>query len=159
MYNLYKITGFILIALNFIIAQVSINGIPKSDTKNMSSTFSNIILPELDHDLLLAKDLEEMDKNMPYRFGNPFEVNFNLHNSGTWENIDNGRVWRLSITSKNAYSINLLYDKFIIPEGAELYVYDKQKSTVLGAFTSLNNKSHETFATSPTKGDVTVIEY
>ena len=113
----------------------------KSDIKNMSSIVPNITLPEVDHDLLLTEDLEEMNKNMPYRFGNPFEVNFNLYNSGTWEEIENGRVWRLSITSKNAYSLNLLYDKFIIPDGAELYVYDKERSTVLGAFTSLNNKS------------------
>ena len=159
MYNFYKITGFTLLVLNFVITQVSVSGIPKSDINNMSSIVPNISLPEVDHDLLLTEDLEEMNKNIPYRFGNPFEVNFNLYNSGTWEDIENGRVWRLSITSKNAYSLNLLYDKFIIPDGAELYVYDKKRSTVLGAFTSLNNKSYETFATSPTKGDVTIIEY
>ena len=148
-----------LFLISNIYSQVSINGTPKSVIWDMNNEITNITLPEVDHDILQLQDLEEKDKNVPYRFGNPFDVNFNLNNSGTWENIDNGRLWRLSITSKNAYSINLLYDKFIIPEGAELYVYDKDKSTILGAFTNLNNKSYETFATSPTKGDVTIIEY
>ena len=148
-----------LFLISNIYSQVSINGTPKSVIWDMNNEITNITLPEVDHDFLQLQDLEEKDKNVPYRFGNPFDVNFNLNNSGTWENIDNGRLWRLSITSKNAYSINLLYDKFVIPEGAELYVYDKEKSTILGAFTNLNNKSYETFATSPTKGDVTIIEY
>jgi len=148
-----------LFLISNIYSQVSINGTPKSVIWDMNNEITNITLPEVDHDILQLQDLEEKDKNVPYRFGNPFDVNFNLNNSGTWENIDNGRLWRLSITSKNAYSINLLYDKFVIPEGAELYVYDKDKSTILGAFTNLNNKSYETFATSPTKGDVTIIEY
>ena len=148
-----------LFLISNIYSQVSINGTPKSVIWDMNNEITNITLPAVDHDFLQLQDLEEKDKNVPYRFGNPFDVNFNLNNSGTWENIDNGRLWRLSITSKNAYSINLLYDKFVIPEGAELYVYDKDKSTILGAFTNLNNKSYETFATSPTKGDVTIIEY
>ena len=148
-----------LFLISNIYSQVSINGTPKSVIWDMNNEITNITLPEVDHDFLQLQDLEDKDKNVPYRFGNPFDVNFNLNNSGTWENIDNGRLWRLSITSKNAYSINLLYDKFVIPEGAELYVYDKDKSTILGAFTNLNNKSYETFATSPTKGDVTIIEY
>ena len=148
-----------LFLISNIYSQVSINGTPKSVIWDMNNEITNITLPEVDHDFLQLQDLEEKDKNVPYRFGNPFDVNFNLNNSGTWENIDNGRLWRLSITSKNAYSINLLYDKFVIPDGAELYVYDKDKSTILGAFTNLNNKSYETFATSPTKGDVTIIEY
>ena len=148
-----------LFLISNIYSQVSINGTPKSVIWDMNNEITNITLPEVDHDFLQLQDLQEKDKNVPYRFGNPFDVNFNLNNSGTWENIDNGRLWRLSITSKNAYSINLLYDKFVIPEGAELYVYDKDKSTILGAFTNLNNKSYETFATSPTKGDVTIIEY
>ena len=44
---------------------------------------------------------------------------------------------------QNAYSINLLYDKFIIPKGAELCMIKKNHS--LGAFTDKNNKSMKLF--------------
>ena len=159
MKNLFRNICLILFTLNVVVTQVSMKTTPKSISLNLSNNIPNITLPELDHDMLLLEDLEEMDKNMPYRFGSPVDVNLNLDNSGMWEEVNEGRIWRLSITSKHAYSINLLYDKFIIPKGAELHVYDKEKFTVLGAFTDKNNKSYETFSTAPTKGDVTIIEY
>ena len=40
-----------------------------------------------------------------------------------------------------------------------MFVYDENMTTVLGAFTSANNKDYETFSTAPTKGNVTIIEY
>ena len=159
MNNQFKIISLILFVLNFAISQVSVNSVPRSIDMDLDINIPNITLPEFDHDALLLEDIEEMDKNVPYRFGSPLDVNLNLNNSGLWENVDGGKIWRLSITSKNAYSINLLYDKFILPKGAELHVYDKNNSTVLGAFTHLNNKSYETFSTAPTKGDVTILEY
>ena len=159
MKNLFRNICLILFTLNVVVTQVSMKTTPKSISLNLSNNIPNVTLPELDHDMLLLEDLEEMEKNMPYRFGSPVDVNLNLDNSGVWEEVSQGRIWRLSITSKHAYSINLLYDKFIIPKGAELHVYDKEKSTVLGAFTDRNNKSYETFSTAPTKGDVTIIEY
>lgn len=159
MNNQFKIISLILFVLNFAISQVSVNSVPRSIDMDLDINIPNITLPEFDHDALLLEDIEEMDKNVPYRFGSPIDVNLNLNNSGLWENVDGGKIWRLSITSKNAYSINLLYDKFILPKGAELHVYDKNNSTVLGAFTHLNNKSYETFSTAPTKGDVTILEY
>ena len=159
MNNQFKIISLILFVLNFAISQVSVNSVPRSIDMDLDINIPNITLPEFDHDALLLEDIEEMDKNVPYRFGSPLDVNLNLNNSGLWENVEGGKIWRLSITSKNAYSINLLYDKFILPKGAELHVYDKNNSTVLGAFTHLNNKSYETFSTAPTKGDVTILEY
>ncbi len=159
MNNQFKIISLILFVLNFAISQVSVNSVPRSTNMDLDINIPNITLPEFDHDALLLEDIEEIDKNVPYRFGSPLDVNLNLNNSGLWENVEGGKLWRLSITSKNAYSINLLYDKFILPKGAELHVYDKNNSTVLGAFTYLNNKSYETFSTAPTKGDVTILEY
>ena len=35
--------------------------------------------------MILLEDLEEMDKNMPHRFGSPVDVNLNLDNSGREE--------------------------------------------------------------------------
>ena len=111
------------------------------------------------HKPLIQEDELEIDKHVPFRFGAPIDVNYNLENSGNWIETKEGKIWRLSITSEGAYSINLLYDRFIIPEGAEMFVYDYDMNTVLGAFTSTNNKEHETFSTAPTKGDITIIEY
>ncbi len=148
-----------ILVFNIIFTQISIESTPKSLQFDLQKSISNISMPEIDQDVLLQQDALETRKNIPFRFGAPIDVSLNLDNSGTWEETKLGKVWRLSITSENAHSINLLYDRFIIPDGAEMFVYDQNMTTVLGAFTSKNNKSHETFSTAPTKGQNTVIEY
>ena len=151
---------FVLTILSFAITQVSIKSTPKSVINNLESNMPKMLMPEIDHQSFLLEDeIEQLDKSIPYRFGAPFEVNYNLNNTGQWIEINEGRVWRLSIKSENAYSINLIYDKFILPDGAEMFVYDENMTTILGAFTSSNNKEYQTFSTAPTKGNTTIIEY
>ncbi|MFH2056447.1 MAG: trypsin-like peptidase domain-containing protein [bacterium] len=143
-------------------AQLSKGGTPPSFEKALAPQFSSVIMPPVDVDALLAEDAE-MSKDEPFRFGYGFEVNYSLSNSGTWTELsDGGRVWRLRIESPGAYSINLIYDKYRIPAGAELFVYNEErgdKAMVIGAFTSANNKEHEEFATAPVAGDRIVVEY
>ena len=151
---------FTLLIFSFIQSQISIGGTPKSILSNLDDNMQNIILPNIDiESLRLEDEIEEMNKNIPFRFGTPFEVDYNLDNSGQWIDTEEGRVWRLSITSEGAYSMNLIYDRFILPDGAEMFVYDENMTTILGAFTSTNNKDYQTFSTAPTKGEVTIIEY
>ena len=159
MYKTFAKITLVTMLLTPLFSQVSSGGVPKSIQAGLSTTVPSVILPQVDKEMLLAEDKIEMAKDVPYRFGTPFEVQYNLDNSGVWEDVAGGRLWRLSIKSEDAYSINLLYDRYVLPEGAELFVYDQEMETVLGAFTSANNKIHETFSTSPTKGDVTILEY
>jgi hypothetical protein len=116
-------------------------------------------MPLVDVEALLAEDAAE-PKDVPPRFGNPFEVNYDLKNSGTWDVLENGdRLWRLRIMSRDAYSINLIYDRFVIPEGATFFVYNDEKDYVLGGFTHENELATGEFATAPVKGEVCILEY
>ena len=63
------------------------------------------------------------------------------------------------IAAPNAYSINLLYNEFWLPDGGRLFIYNDDRSMVLGAFTSANNKDHGKFATGPVRGDTSILEY
>ena len=159
MFNSILKIALITLLLNPLFSQVSSGGTPKSVQQGLVSSLPAMVLPSVDKESLLAEDKLEMAKDVPYRFGASIEVNYNLENSGAWEDAIGGRIWRLSIKSEDAYSLNLIYDRFILPEGAELYVYDEEMNTVLGAFTHKNNKIHESFSTSPTEGDITILEY
>jgi hypothetical protein len=109
---------------------------------------------------LLAQDAIEEELGLPFRFGKPFDVNLGLDNAGTWETLPNGdRLWRLEIVCPNAYSINLIYDRFRLPEGAQFFIYNDDRSKTLGAFTHRNNKSHGKFATAPLPGQSVTLEY
>ena len=159
MRNALKILTLYLLLLYPLYSQISSGGELKSLQLGLSDEIPVEVLPEVNQEALLLEDETEMAKDVPYRFGLPLEVQYNLDNSGVWEDVTDGRIWRLSIKSENAYSINLLYDRFVLPEGAELFIYDKEMESILGAFTHKNNKSHETFSTSPTKGYITILEY
>ncbi|HWR82216.1 MAG TPA: trypsin-like peptidase domain-containing protein [Candidatus Deferrimicrobium sp.] len=141
-------------------AQVSSGGTPVSFARMSRSAIPAVTMPPVDVAALLAEDSIEQDKSVPFRFGYPFDVHFDLNNSGAWEALeDGGRLWRLRIECPGAYSINLVYDRFRLPEGARLYVYNADKSYVIGAFTSQNNKPHGEFSTGLVIGDVSIIEY
>ena len=96
----------------------------------------------------------------PYRFAKTIDVELNMDNSGSWTTLDDGSLaWQLKIISSGAYSLNLIYDIYNIPPGAEFFLYSEQNETILGAFTDFNHKPYGGFSTAPTKGDSVILEY
>jgi Trypsin. len=101
-------------------------------------------LPSIDISKLLKEDEEDEVKGNPPRFGYRHKVDYNLDNSGEWVILDNGdRIWRLNINCPNSKSINLLYDKFWIPEQAKLFIYNNEKTHSIDAITSINNNGEK----------------
>lgn len=99
-------------------------------------------------------------KHEPYRFGHEIDVALGTKNSGVWERLANGaRLWRLRIHSGDALSLNLVFDRFHLPDGAELYIYDDRRSQVLGAYNALNNRPNGQFATELIHADALTLEY
>lgn len=86
-------------------------------------------------------------------------TDLNLANSGTWENIENGRLWRLRISSPGATTLSFIFGQFYIPEKASLSIYDLNQSQVMGPFTSLNNRTSRTYATHILYGNEVILEY
>ncbi|MGB5105623.1 MAG: trypsin-like peptidase domain-containing protein, partial [Candidatus Zixiibacteriota bacterium] len=152
--------GLILLLAIPCLAQISDGGTPPSFDKSLRTNVERLIMPAVDVQALLAEDAAEESKALPFRFGAPFDVNYSLDNSGTWEDLpDGGRIWRITIASPGAYSINLLYSKYRLPEGAKLFVYNSDRTYVIGAFTAKNNKPHGEMATQPVAGDEITVEY
>ena len=142
------------------VAQVSEGGSPLVLSKSLPAIVPTVEMGPVDIPALLVEDEIEAAEGLPFRFGNPFTVNYTLDNSGAWTDLaDGGRVWRLRIQSPGAFSLNLIYDQYDLPDGATLFLYNDDLSMVIGAFTARNNKDHGQFATGPVKGDVTVLEY
>lgn len=142
------------------LAQISAGGEPVTHTAAIKSSPPAVTMGQVDIAALLVEDSIEEEIGLPYRFGFPFDVSYSLQNSGVWEDLaDGGRIWRLAISSPGAFSINLLYENFWIPQGAKLWVYSQDRSMTLGAFTDRNNKDHGQFATAPVSGDAIVVEY
>ena len=121
-------------------------------------------MDSLNMEIIEKEDYEDELSKVPPRFGYPHKVDYNLNNAGTWQKLPNGdRIWQLKIYCPDALSINLLYDKFWIPEGGKFFIYTSDKSKSIGAFTSKNNngdkKDAKGFATGLLFGDEITLEY
>lgn len=93
------------------------------------------------------------------RFAYTIPVHLSLHNSGEWFELDQVKVWRLRLQSPGAYSLNVIFDRYKVPEGARLFIYSEDEHDLIGAFTSANNKERGQLATAPVASDRIVIQY
>ncbi len=160
---LILILTFVLLAPAIGEAQISQGGEPMKVLTLKSSRNKLIEMPPIDKffssvDISETQELDNLRK--PFQFAYPFEVNLTPDNSGEWYQGENGfYIWKLTINSKGAKSLNLIFDEFNIPENARLFIYSETDEYILGAFTSFNNSSSGKFAVSPVLGDEITVQY
>ena len=143
-------------------AQVSFGGHPLGlDRTNALPEAPVAVMPAVDAVAMKAEDAElaKEGKARPYRFGYNHVVDLGLDNSGVWHQLPNGdRVWRLAIHCPEAYSINFEFHDYVVPEGAQVFVYNSAQE-VLGAFEEGSNPGHTSLGVTMLAGDGITIEY
>ncbi len=144
-----------------LIGQVSEKAIPPSFMlQGLQGDVPVATMRLLDFAAIQLQDEQDAAENRSPRFGFPIEVDYSTSNSGLWEQLPNGdRMWRLKIVSQGALSLNLGFDLFHLPDGAQLFLYDDSYAQLLGAYTSRNNRPGRGFATSFIKADHLNLEY
>jgi lysyl endopeptidase len=151
-------------------AQVNIGGEPYAFNNDIiaekiqKNEKSRIALPKIEFERLLKEDNINEALGKPFRYGKSIKAAYDLNNSGEWIYLENGdRIWRLAIYCPLAKSINLSYDKFWLPEGATLYLYDRNKTSYIGGFNKRNNKGTNInpagFATGLIFSEEIILEY
>jgi PKD repeat protein len=155
----YTIILTIIFTLLFfnVSAQLSGGGIPESFEQNLKSeqNLPSVSLQSLNIDSLLNNDFNYGISN---RYGIVQDTIINIK-SGLSTKINHGTIWQTKISTPNAKSIKLLFSEYIIPEGAKLYLYNKDHSIISGAFSSINIKPDSSFAIADFPGNELIIEY
>lgn len=144
-----------------IFAQQGDGGQPRSN--KLASSYKTIdkhVYSEPDIEALRAEDaLVEKNGSGPWRFGFNNATNLTLNNSGTWSTLPNGdRIWQVVLECTDALTVNLTLDQVSLPEGNELYVYNPDKSFILGKFTSYHLYEGN-LGTELVPGNTAVVEY
>ncbi|MFT4942965.1 MAG: lysyl endopeptidase [Flavobacteriales bacterium] len=155
---LFLCTMLITIAVT---SQVTNDGNPLSwKVLNDQEETATKQLPSFDLEQIKAEDaLNDYKFDRPWRFGYMHSVDFGFED-GQWVTLDNGdRIWRLAIESKDALSLNFIFDEFSIPEGSSVYLYNEDRSDLLGAYTSTQNQDSGILGTWIVKGEKVWIEY
>lgn len=164
-FELMKNIYFLIIIFSFcfvkLSGQISDGGKPASFANNLKSAVPVMILPHIDNSKLLTEDIENENIGLkPFRFAKTIEINYNTNNSGKWEILENGdKIWQIGFYSEGALSLNVIFSKFKIPIGAKLFIYNENKTEILGAFTNKNQIPTGKLATSIINSNSIIIEY
>ncbi|MBL7941986.1 MAG: hypothetical protein JNM00_04430, partial [Flavobacteriales bacterium] len=121
-----------------------------------------ITTPELDKQLIAAQDaISDPIKDAPWRFGIEVPCEATPENAGQWTFFpeENLAVWHLGIECPGATGVSLEFEKFRIPKGGKMYLWDASRTVYRGALTHLNNKDHGGMTVGLISSDRIVIEY
>lgn len=135
-----------------------ITGIEKNQL--IHTGFQEIAFPKPDLKKLRAEDaLNDLKGEEPWRFGFNHDTALSPENSGTWVSLpDGGKLWLLGIHCPDAQTINLTFEQTTIPKGNELFVYNPDKSFILGKFTEKHLYEGQ-LGTELIPGSAVVVEY
>lgn len=117
-------------------------------------------MPSLDTDS--ARYIDDLPGNRVggLRFAHTFFTNLSPENSGiTFHTEDGSRIWKVGIRSNGAFSLNVLFSQYELPKGASVFLYNPDRSVVLGPFTCENRPNGGEFPVAPVQGDELIVEY
>ncbi len=117
-------------------------------------------MPSLDTDS--ARYIDDLPGNRVggLRFAHTFFTNLSPENSGVVFNAEDGsHIWKVGIRSNGAFSLNVLFSDYDLPKGATVFLYNPDRSVVLGPFTRENRPNGGEFPVAPVEGDELIVEY
>jgi len=153
---------FMLCIHGIAFGQISQGGMPVQIQKLKSLITDDwIILPKVDNSMLREASIAKHQQSSlkPFHFAHPFDVSITPQNSGHWYDAGKIKVWQLYIKSTGAYSLNVIFGKFKLPEDARLFIIGAKNGDVKGAYTSDNNQESEVLAIEPIAGDELLVQY
>lgn len=103
---------------------------------------------------------QEQEGLTPLCVSTLINVALNPGNSGKWNILPDGQeIWQLELRADGAIALMLYYSDFYIPKGGKLFLYNAEKTQILGAYTHATHPSGGRFATEFVAGDVVTLEY
>jgi len=158
--------GAVLCSIQIIHAQIPHGGQPLAqgveETSRLRAAVDYFVeMPSFNLDSVLAIDnLSGNRSGGSLKFAHTFYVDLSPENSGIVFHTNDGiKVWKVGIRSAGAYTINVLFDEFSLPDGARVFLYNSDRSTVIGSFTNENRPKGGEFSVAPVDGEELIIEY
>ncbi len=142
-------------------AQVTQDIRPASQQNEYASLLPSTNFLVADLPVFNANQAWQEDSNAPgqNRFAAPISTDISLENAGKWTMLPNGdRVWQCEIKSTNALALVLIFDQFLLPNGASFHAFSPDLSTVKGAYIHESCLPSGQFLIGPIKGDKVRLE-
>lgn len=89
-----------------------------------------------------------------------YTLGINMDTIGSWSALSNkNKIWKLNIDVPQATGFFVRFDDFYLPEGAKLYVYNKDNTSDAVVYIHSDNPSGGAYSIENLKGDNVVLEY
>lgn len=148
-----------------LLAQISYGGTPpsfNSTSINLRSSKapSQLDLRDVDVEQLKYEDRIAEGNGSPFRIAVSIPVDVDINKTGEWVKLsDSQLIWKQTVVADNAIGLIVSYKDFYIPEGAQLFIYNKDRSQLLGAYTHETNPKGGKFSNEIINGDELTFEY
>lgn len=144
-------------------AQLSEGGTPASFNigTSLRTTPEPVNIPiKFNIEDLKLVDEWQVSQGAPLRLATIIDTTLTIEKNGNWFTLNNGLyVWQLRVKANDATALMLFYNKFQIPETGKLFIYNTDKTHILGAYTYRTHPSSGKFATEFIAGDDIILEY
>ncbi|WP_147549534.1 T9SS type A sorting domain-containing protein [Barnesiella propionica] len=168
----YLLILFICLLPGHIMAQVSYGGKPYSffaslslkGIKSEKKYVESYKIKDLDLNDI-KKELDDIKNSCSgcynqFYYGKEVVVDIDFFDLAQEYEINDGKkLWLLKLESEKAKGYQLIFSKFCIPKGGSLFIYNEDRSMVLGSFTDENNRIDSTFLTQNINGNSVYVEY
>ena len=138
------------------------SGQPISFTKDFQDKYGNNVLktaqvPAFNQEQVWKEDEEFAGQP---RFAAPLPLDLGLENAGQWTVFENGdRIWRLKLQSPEALGLILLYDRFYLPPGAMLFLYNEDRDRLAAPLNNRHNRPNGKYVSDIFYGESAILEY
>lgn len=107
---------------------------------------------------LLAEDEQNVGKGVPFRFGINRDADIDIMNTANNSVKDGFTVFEYRIDAEKALSLNLIFDRFRLKEGAKMFLYNSDRTMLIGPITAAQNPDSGDFWTDIIQGSSLIIE-
>lgn len=109
--------------------------------RNVGNTTPRINMPGQDNESLITAAIEKQHDSGVFSFATPIPIDINPLIHGAWTEAPEGmRQWSVEISSQGAQSLNLGFDRFVMPAGGQLVLSGSGGDRHV--FTDADNEDH-----------------
>jgi hypothetical protein len=159
MKQVFTFAAFLSILFQGVNAQENPFNIPESFSRNLPSPKEEVVLKAPDTKSLAEEDEQREKQGVLYRAGVIMPVETVTKESGTWDYAGGKAIWRFKFKTSGAKGLNVYFDDFNLPEDGAFFVYNADRSHVVGPYTKANSTDGDVFATAPVLGNELILEY
>src|SRR5690606_2558895 len=94
-----------------------------------------IVLPPIDH----GRSASGPDQHGEFKYGEQRFLAVDVIAQGEWQDLDDGsRICRIAIESEGASMLSVQFDRWELPEGAKVFLFDRERTRFIGGFDGSN---------------------